>query len=384
MDNKYWSEKAGGSVFISHCHKDLPSVRMIRNRMEEEGFEPICFYLKCLTDESEIDSLIKREIDARDLFVFADSENSRKSSWVRRERAYIESSPNRKSYVVDLDDTDHLSEMSERVMDSLRVFLTSAKCDSETVCIIEQALIKRDLMVYYERDGKNKILEPGELQAAIEDAALHGCAVIFLSEEACEGQSVVFRFDVPLIAEAFREKWLPVVIGNCPDEMLERAINCYLSDKAVRVGREPTPEQISAVVDAVENMLLENSPPQLTVAVSFSICCPVIIAFGYSQDGMFRSFLISSRIALITFWNAFLFLSIGTYLLISLPPKSHSIWDCTYTILPKSMNVKRFFLESKKFLLTFIYINVLCRCAENRKEGCVWNSSYQRRTLPIS
>jgi len=258
MDNKYWSEKAGGSVFISHCHKDLPSVRMIRNRMEEEGFEPICFYLKCLTDESEIDSLIKREIDARDLFVFADSENSRKSSWVRRERAYIESSPNRKSYVVDLDDTDHLSEMSERVMDSLRVFLTSAKCDSETVCIIEQALIKRDLMVYYERDGKNKILEPGELQAAIEDAALHGCAVIFLSEEACEGQSVVFRFDVPLIAEAFREKWLPVVIGNCPDEMLERAINCYPSDKAVRVGREPTPEQISAVVDAVENMLLEN------------------------------------------------------------------------------------------------------------------------------
>ena len=251
MDNKYWSEKAGGSVFISHCHKDLPSVRMIRNRMEEEGFEPICFYLKCLTDESEIDSLIKREIDARDLFVFADSENSRKSSWVRRERAYIESSPNRKSYVVDLDDTDHLSEMSERVMDSLRVFLTSAKCDSETVCIIEQALIKRDLMVYYERDGKNKILEPGELQAAIEDAALHGCAVIFLSEEACEGQSVVFRFDVPLIAEAFREKWLPVVIGNCPDEMLERAINCYLSDKAVRVGREPTSEQISAVVDAV-------------------------------------------------------------------------------------------------------------------------------------
>ena len=160
--------------------------------------------------------------------------------------------------MVDLDDTDHLSEMSERVMDSLRVFLTSAKCDNETVCIIEQALIKRDLMVYYERDGKNKILEPGELQAAIEDAALHGCAVIFLSEEACEGQSVVFRFDVPLIAEAFREKWLPVVIGNCPDEMLERAINCYLSDKAVRVGREPTPEQISAVVDAVENMLLEN------------------------------------------------------------------------------------------------------------------------------
>ena len=116
MDNKYWSEKAGGSVFISHCHKDLPSVRMIRNRMEEEGFEPICFYLKCLTDESEIDSLIKREIDARDLFVFADSENSRKSSWVRRERAYIESSPNRKSYVVDLDDTDHLSEMSERIL----------------------------------------------------------------------------------------------------------------------------------------------------------------------------------------------------------------------------------------------------------------------------
>lgn len=79
----------GGYIFLSHSHDDITKVRQIRNTLEENGFEPLCFYLKCLNDDSEIEDLIKREIDAREWFVFVNSENSRKSKWVTLEREYI-------------------------------------------------------------------------------------------------------------------------------------------------------------------------------------------------------------------------------------------------------------------------------------------------------
>lgn len=49
------------------------------------------FSLKCLNDNDEKDSLIKREIDCRTRFILCDSENARKSKWVQREIEYIES-----------------------------------------------------------------------------------------------------------------------------------------------------------------------------------------------------------------------------------------------------------------------------------------------------
>lgn len=52
---------------------------------------PIMFFLKCLNDHDEIDSLIKREIDCRTRFILCDSEKSRKSDWVKREVEYIKS-----------------------------------------------------------------------------------------------------------------------------------------------------------------------------------------------------------------------------------------------------------------------------------------------------
>ena len=62
----------GGFLFISHSHKDMDKVRQLRNNLEDEGYEPLCFYLKALDDsEEELDDLIKREIDAREWFIYA-------------------------------------------------------------------------------------------------------------------------------------------------------------------------------------------------------------------------------------------------------------------------------------------------------------------------
>jgi len=49
--NKKFIDGEGGYVFISHSHQDIEKVRKIRNEMEDQGFEPLCFYLKCLTDD---------------------------------------------------------------------------------------------------------------------------------------------------------------------------------------------------------------------------------------------------------------------------------------------------------------------------------------------
>ena len=62
MDFSKKIEKTGeGYIFLSHSHKDINKVRQIRNQLEEEGFEPLCFYLKCL---ASISRLIKSSISS--------------------------------------------------------------------------------------------------------------------------------------------------------------------------------------------------------------------------------------------------------------------------------------------------------------------------------
>lgn len=89
LDCKYKYPKQ--YFFISHSHLDIEKVRIIRNIIEETFFyEPILFFLKCLSDEEEIQSLIRREIYERIWFVYCKSKNAENSRYVREERAYIQ------------------------------------------------------------------------------------------------------------------------------------------------------------------------------------------------------------------------------------------------------------------------------------------------------
>lgn len=38
-------------VFLSHSNKDYDKVRTVRNILEEHGFRPLMFFLKCLDDD---------------------------------------------------------------------------------------------------------------------------------------------------------------------------------------------------------------------------------------------------------------------------------------------------------------------------------------------
>lgn len=83
--------KEGFWVFVSHSTKDFEKVRLVRNALEDGGFRPILFYLKCMEDEDEINELLKREIDARRRFILCDSPNARASKFVKSEVDYIQS-----------------------------------------------------------------------------------------------------------------------------------------------------------------------------------------------------------------------------------------------------------------------------------------------------
>lgn len=94
--------------FVSHSHLDIEKVRIVRNIIEETFFyEPILFFLKCLSDEQEINDLLQREIKERIWFVYCKSENAEKSKYVAEERNYIDSlikkGYNKKILTVELD-----------------------------------------------------------------------------------------------------------------------------------------------------------------------------------------------------------------------------------------------------------------------------------------
>lgn len=128
--------------FLSHSHLDIEKVRIVRNIVEETFFyEPILFFLKCLSEEEEINSLIRREISERVWFIYCKSKNAEKSKFVAQERAYIDQlvrqGYNKKVLTVDLDrfeiwDDECLDDIRTQVSFKIRktkIFLSSEPKD---------------------------------------------------------------------------------------------------------------------------------------------------------------------------------------------------------------------------------------------------------------
>lgn len=92
------------TVFLSHSHKDIDKVRKIRDVLETLNCEPLTFFLKCLDDDNEeLEEFIKKEIEARNIFVYCKSINSEQSDWVQKELQHIKSFDEKRLYTIDLD-----------------------------------------------------------------------------------------------------------------------------------------------------------------------------------------------------------------------------------------------------------------------------------------
>lgn len=92
------------TIFLSHSSKDIEKVRKIRDILEALDYDPLLFHMKCLDDDNEtLEDFIKKEIDARNVFVYCKSKNSESSVWVQKELLYIKSSANKRLYEIDIE-----------------------------------------------------------------------------------------------------------------------------------------------------------------------------------------------------------------------------------------------------------------------------------------
>lgn len=112
----------GGWLFISYANEDIEHVRKIRNHLEDEGFNPIVFFLKSRTAPWTLRRLIRKEIKARKWFVLVDSPASRESKWVRWEIRCVNRNKRKRIYRVDI--SQDIKPQLKKVIANTRIFLS--------------------------------------------------------------------------------------------------------------------------------------------------------------------------------------------------------------------------------------------------------------------
>ena len=226
MDITKWGTGEGGYVFLAHSHDDIDRVRKIRNYLEEQGFEPLCFYLKCLEQDAEVFELVTREIDAREWFVYLDSPNARKSEWVAKELEYA--SRHKDVIRFDLEREPSELKIANQIMDSMRVFISCSQEDAALAKTIAEYLKSKDLKVFF---APESILAGADFRKSIFDglreASKHGCVIVLLTESAIKSNwvksEVVFAYEEGATL-------LPIFFSGT-DSRLNPDLFCVLADK---------------------------------------------------------------------------------------------------------------------------------------------------------
>lgn len=239
------SEENNGYIFISHSHKDKKAVHEIRNYLEAYNFDALCFFLKCLNDDSEeLTSLIKREIDAREWFLYVDSENARNAKWVKNELDHIRSKPNRRILKVDLENKELVKKALNFMMHNLRIFVTCAKSDWDIAKRICDKLREKGYLVF---SGEG-ILSAGEYRSdqiftAIKAAEKTGCVLSLISDSYWKSSYCLREF-------GNSANVLPVFLGT-PDKN-NSIVACILKQYfSVILSRTPDDSALDDLVEQI-------------------------------------------------------------------------------------------------------------------------------------
>lgn len=245
-------KKGGCWIFLSHSSRDIMKVRIIRNEFEKHGQNPLTFHLRCLNADTEegrkeLDSLIKREIDAREWFVFCESEAAANSEYVQMEKAYIIASGKKKIWSIDM--TLPIEKLIDKVNDictQIKVYISHRKRKYNVAHMLEEELVKRDFDVW-----TDNWLTPGEqfqqkMSKEIEEAAQYGFLVAIISDDFAH--SFQATFEVPY-AISKGAKIIPLVLGDTEIPDIFRKYRCY------RIPNAPKESDMFLIAELIETEL---------------------------------------------------------------------------------------------------------------------------------
>ncbi|MGO4882323.1 MAG: toll/interleukin-1 receptor domain-containing protein [Bryobacteraceae bacterium] len=205
----------GAWVFVSHSHKDLSKVREIRDALERLGHKPLLFYLKCLEDDSaELPDLLRREIEARNVFLLCDSEHSRLSKWVQDEKEIIRAMEGKIYEEVNLEEgIDEYLRTVTRLSRRATIFLSYSVRDSDVARRIADRLRQEEYQVFDVQSIQAGGNFAAQISSAIDEAARRGFVLVLLSNSAAESrfvqQEVQYAFSI-------KSAVVPVIVDDAP------------------------------------------------------------------------------------------------------------------------------------------------------------------------
>jgi hypothetical protein len=225
----------GGWIFLSHSTKDWKQVRRIRNYLEEKGHRPLAFFLKCLTDHSELDGLIRREIEARTWFLLCDSPNARQSRWVRAEVEMIKNMEIKYHETINLnDDTEIQLGRIDLLCKRATVFISSLHSDHQLADRMRDALIEHGYSVWSMDSPAVGVDLRQAIADGIDRAVARGFVLLLLSRDSAQSRFVMYEIQYALdkaSKSAHAANIIPIMIDDPAATMaaMPSAIASYLS-----------------------------------------------------------------------------------------------------------------------------------------------------------
>jgi hypothetical protein len=192
----------GAWIFLSHSHQDYDKVAQVRNYLEQQGHHPLMFFLRCLSDDHEVDGLIRREIEARSWFVLCSSANSKKSKWVESEVEIIKALPEKTYSEIDLDDANlNLDSRLFALTHKASVFLCFSHFERDVARAIRDGLQANDFGVFSDLDSLFDESWEQRISEEIATAARRGAVLVLLSTRTLNHREGWFYWE---LAQALR------------------------------------------------------------------------------------------------------------------------------------------------------------------------------------
>ena len=187
----------GSWIFISHSSADMEKIRIIRNEFEKYGQNPLAFFLKCLNvdtekNKKELFDLIQREIEARDWFVYCESESARQSVYVQMEREYVKKCKKVFIWRINLDnDIESIKKQVRDICCSIQVYIVSSHQDKNIYLPLIKDLKENDFSVW-----DDESLSPGSnweksIHATIENIAREGFTLFLCTKNTIASPAII-------------------------------------------------------------------------------------------------------------------------------------------------------------------------------------------------